>query len=87
MGATQRIELVSIPEAARRLGIGLRQMKRAVRCGELPVFAIGGWPRLRWRDVLAWISTRRTSLTPHPEAQETPQRGEAKRQRESRVTT
>ena len=51
--------LITLPAAARRLGIGRRQLKRAVHGGELPLFRIGGWPRVRWRDVLAWIEGRR----------------------------
>jgi hypothetical protein len=51
--------LVTIPEAARRSGLGLRQFRRAVLNGELPVFDIGDWPRVRWNDVVAWIESNR----------------------------
>ena len=53
-------EFVTMPEAQRRTGLGLRQLRRAVTDSTLAVYDVGGWPRLRWREVLAWIeSTRR----------------------------
>ena len=53
-------EFVTIPEAARRSGLGLRQFRRAIESGDLAVFDVGGWPRLSWESVLAWIEgTRR----------------------------
>jgi hypothetical protein len=52
-------ELVTLPEAQRRTGLGLRQFRRAIETGALAVFDVGGWPRLRWRDVLAWIESNR----------------------------
>ncbi len=48
-------QLMTIPEAARRSGLGLRQFRRAIESGELPVFDVGDWPRVRWSDVLAWV--------------------------------
>lgn len=53
-------ELVTLPEASRRAGVGLRQLHRARDRGELPVYQIGGWPRVRWTEVLAWIERQRT---------------------------
>lgn len=53
------LELVTRREAARRCGLGLRQIKAAVENGELPLYRIGGWPRLRWNDVLAWLENHR----------------------------
>ena len=53
-------EFVTIPEAQRRTGLGVRQLRRGVADSTLAVYDVGGWPRLRWREVLAWIeSTRR----------------------------
>jgi len=53
---------VTIPEAQRRTGLGRRQFEKAIRRGDLGVFDIGDWPRVRWRDVLAWLdSTRRSA--------------------------
>ena len=51
--------LVTKPEAARRAGVGLRQIRRAVAAGEIPEFSVGSWPRVRWCDVEAWIARRR----------------------------
>jgi excisionase family DNA binding protein len=52
-------EFVTIPEAARRSGLGLRQFRRAIATGDLPVYDVGGWPRVRWREVLEWIDASR----------------------------
>jgi excisionase family DNA binding protein len=49
-------ELVTLREAARRTGLGLRQFYRARDQGELTVVEIGGWTRIRWVDVLAWVA-------------------------------
>ena len=59
MEQPQTVELLSVPEAARRVGVGLRQLKRGIDSGQLPVYDVGGWPRVRWREVLTWIETRR----------------------------
>ena len=47
--------LVTEPEAARRLNVGVRQIRRA----PLPRFRVGGWVRVRWGDVLEWIDGQR----------------------------
>ncbi len=52
-------ELCTIPEAARRTGLGLRQLRRAIQAGEVSVYQIGSWPRVRWRDVVEWIERSR----------------------------
>ena len=52
-------ELVTIPEAQRRTGLGRRQFRRAIEEGGLAVFTVGAWPRVRWRDVVAWIERSR----------------------------
>jgi excisionase family DNA binding protein len=51
--------LLTIPDAARRLGIGRRQLDRAISTGRIAVYDLGAWPRLRWREVLAWIEGMR----------------------------
>ncbi len=48
--------LVTLARAARRAGLGRRQLLRACAAGELPVFDLGGWPRVRWVDVVVWIT-------------------------------
>ena len=69
---------VTLPEASRQTGIGLRQFRRAVESGRLQVFDIGSWPRLRWNDVLAWIEgTRRTVRDcPGPDQHGTTEKGQ-----------
>ena len=52
-------EFLTRPNAAKRAGIGLRQIRRAIEAGELPVYDVGGWPRLRWSEVVAWIEDQR----------------------------
>ena len=53
-------DFITVPEAARRTGLGLRQFRRAVRDGELATYSVGDWPRLRWSQVEAWLESRRT---------------------------
>jgi excisionase family DNA binding protein len=38
---------VSVPEAARLLGIGMRSLYRAIREGRLPAIRVGRKPKLR----------------------------------------
>jgi excisionase family DNA binding protein len=52
-------EYVTIPEAQRRTGIGRRQFTKALKSGDLGVYDLGSWPRVRWADVLAWIERKR----------------------------
>ena len=55
-------EFVTLPVAARKLGIGVRQIRRALDEGCFDVFDIGGWPRVRWHEVRSWVeTTRRTA--------------------------
>lgn len=48
-------EFVTIPEAARRLGLGRRQIQRAIDGGRVEEFRVGGWPRVRLDDVRSWV--------------------------------
>jgi excisionase family DNA binding protein len=57
MDRLEKALFVTVPEAARRAGIGLRQVRRAVAQGDLPVFDLGGWPRVRWSDVELWFAS------------------------------
>jgi len=54
-------EFVTRPEAARRTGIGLRQIRRACAEGHIPIYQIGAWQRVRWTDVLHWLVGQRCS--------------------------
>jgi hypothetical protein len=60
-------ELLTLPSAARRAGVGVRQLRNAATRGEIAVFQVGGWLRVRWRDVLRWIDSQRVPATPHAE--------------------
>ena len=56
---TKLPSFVTVPEAARRLGLGLRQLRRAIRDGELqPVVTHEtSWPRLSLEDVRRWAES------------------------------
>ena len=58
---------VTIPKAARRSGLGLRQFRRAIETGELPVYDVGGWPRLRWDEVERWLDGKRRPVAKQSE--------------------
>ena len=58
MDTTSEFEMVTVPEAARRTGIGRRQFRRAIESGELPIYELG-WPRVRWDEVRTWLDRRR----------------------------
>ena len=64
----QTIDFLTLPSAARRAGVGLRQLRRARDRGELPCYRIGGWDRVRWLDVLAWLQSCRHAPDALPEA-------------------
>ena len=59
-------QLCTVPEAARRSGLGLRQLRRAIETGEITTFQIGGWPRLRWAEVEKWLESHRCRSTGEP---------------------
>jgi excisionase family DNA binding protein len=58
-------ELLTLPRAARRVGVGVRQIRRAVKCGDLPAYQVGAWPRVRRSDLSRWISSQRVRPTDH----------------------
>jgi len=58
-------EFMTTRSAARRAGVGLRQINRAIASGELPVYAVGGWDRVRWSEVIAWIETTKKVVAAH----------------------
>ena len=62
------MELVTLPEAARRLGIGVRQLYGARNRGEIRVHRIGAWQRVRWSDVQRWVEWH--SVRPSTHARE-----------------
>ena len=64
-------ELITLPRAARRVGVGIRELRRTCARGKLKFYRPSdkerGWPRVRWIDVLGWIETTRVPTTPHAE--------------------
>ena len=54
-----RYRFVTIGEVTRRTGIGRRQLQRAIAAGQIEVYDLGAWPRVRWADVIAWIERNR----------------------------
>ncbi len=53
-------ELLSLRQAARRLGIAERVLRQAVRSGELPAFRLGQRTlRVKPTDLDGWIQDRR----------------------------
>ena len=58
--------LVSVNQAARKLGIGACRLRIAVRAGEIAGFRPGGRTvYLRWADVLRWLYTQRVPSSDH----------------------
>ena len=58
-------ELLTVPAAARRAGLGVRQLREAIREGALPAYEVGSWPRVRWCHVVRWIDAQRVPINPH----------------------
>ncbi len=53
-------ELVTVRQAARRLGVAERVLRQAVRSGDLPAFRLGQRTvRLKPTDLDDWIQNRR----------------------------
>lgn len=60
------MELVSVPVAARELGIAPRAIRRAIAVGELPAFRIGArWVRVEREAVREWVSRKRVPPSEH----------------------
>jgi excisionase family DNA binding protein len=60
----ERVKLVSfltISNVSLRLCIGEHTIRRAIGRGELRSYAIGGWTRLLWSDVIAWVERHRST--------------------------
>ncbi len=53
-------ELLTLPEAARRYGLGAKLVRRAAKSGEFPVYRAGGaWPRVIATEFEVWIRSTR----------------------------
>ncbi len=59
MDTRARFELITIPEACRRLGVSRRVIDPLVKSGELPCYEVGKWPRVSWTDVMTWLESKR----------------------------
>ena len=55
--------LLTIPRAAKRLGVGRRQIRRAIVNGEISLVPVGGWNRVRWSEVVDWVERLRIRPT------------------------
>ncbi len=52
-------DLIALTVAADRLAIGYRVIRRAILCGNLPAYYLGGKrARVRWGDVVAWVRSQ-----------------------------
>jgi excisionase family DNA binding protein len=56
-------QLITLREAGRRAGLGLRQLERACARAELPIYRVGGWRRVHWSDVELWLARQRAEPT------------------------
>jgi hypothetical protein len=66
---SDRADYLTVRGVARRLGLGEKPIRAAIRRGELMVHAIPGtWPRLYWPQVEAWARSKRAPATSHAEA-------------------
>ena len=61
-------QMLTLPAAARRVGVGVRALYRASRRGELPVYNVDSWPRVRLQDVTRWLESRRCPLAASADA-------------------
>jgi hypothetical protein len=57
-------QLITLREAQRRAGLGLRQLERARAQGELTLYRVGGWRRVRWLDVETWLARQCRAAIP-----------------------
>ena len=59
-------EVLSVRRAAQRLGIDPRQLRAAIRSGELEAYRPGTRASyVRWPEVLRWLRTQRVSSSNH----------------------
>src|SRR5687767_4637394 len=59
-------ELITVPHAARELGVGVRHLRRALLRGELPSYRVGAWTRVRRADLALWVDAHRVGVAPRP---------------------
>lgn len=62
-------ELLTLPAAHRRYGIGLRTLRREASRGSFPTYSVGtSWPRVLRTDLERWIRSTRVTATSHATA-------------------
>lgn len=62
-------EYITIPEASRRLGIGLRSLRRRAREECFAVYsADSAWPRVKLSEVEGWLRSTRVRVSNHVRA-------------------
>ena len=55
-------DLVSLTSAAKRLRVGYRRLRAAIRTGDLPAYRVGGRrSRVLWGEVVQWVRQQRTT--------------------------
>jgi hypothetical protein len=54
-------KFLTLPAAARLVGVGVRALYRAGRRGEFPIYDVDSWPRVRPEDIARWVEGRRRS--------------------------
>ena len=61
--ANDHPDFLTLPKAAARSGIEVRELKRAIRTGRLPAYlGAGRWARVFYPEVISWM--RGTQLDP-----------------------
>jgi hypothetical protein len=55
----KNVKFLTLPAAARLVGIGVRALYRAGRRGEFPIYDVDSWPRVRPGDIARWVESRR----------------------------
>lgn len=82
-------QLLTVPELARRFGIGVRPIRGAIRRGELAAYHLGsesGWTRISEAEFLVWLRSRRLQTGPTA-SKRVAKRVDAQLRRESLLNT
>jgi hypothetical protein len=58
----ENVKFLTLPAAARLVGVGVRALYRAGRRGEIPIYDMDSWPRVRPEDVARWVESRRRQM-------------------------
>lgn len=56
-------EFGTLPEVARRYGLGVKVVRRAAKAAAFPVYTAGTtWPRVRFAEFEAWLKSTRVRI-------------------------